>query len=114
MRLSEVLAYEVDKRWSRQEITLAASTADYPMGAVLSLDSESGAYVHYLETEGDTEAASMLVTPRKANSAAQKGVAVLRGAVLLASNLAFLEAVTDEEKKAAFAQLTALGLVVQE
>ena len=114
MRLSEVVVFEVDSRWSRQEITLAALAETLPLGAVLALDAESGSYVPYLAAEGDNEASAVLCAPAKASSAAQKAVAELRGAVLCGSNLAFLEGVTDEQKKTAFAQLTALGLVVQE
>ncbi|MDL2275153.1 head decoration protein [Desulfosarcina sp. OttesenSCG-928-G10] len=110
--LSEVLLLEVNRNWSRDTVTLAATTVDLPVGAVLAVN-EDGTYVSYLAAAGNNEAAAMLVTPRIKSTAAQEAVVIRRGARVSASGLAFLATVTDAQKQTAYAQLTALGIVVE-
>lgn len=111
--LSEVLLVEVHKGWCREAGTLAPTTVDMPIGAVLA-QNEDGNYVSYLSAAGDNRAVAFLVSAKNKNTAAQPCVVIRRGAKVCAAGLAFLESVTDEEKTAAYAQLTALGIVVEE
>lgn len=111
--LSEVLLVEVSRNWCRDTGTLAPTTVDLPIGAVL-VKNEDGNFVSYLTAEGDNQAVAMLVTPKSKNTAAQSCVVVSRGVKVAASGLAFLADVTDEQKQTAYSQLTALGIVVEE
>lgn len=111
--LSEVLLVEVNRSWCRDSGILAPTTVDLPVGAVLAKN-EDGNLVSYLAAVGDTTAVAVLVTPKLKNTAAQSCVVISRGAKVAASGLAFLTAVTDEQKQTAYSQLTALGIVVEE
>lgn len=112
-RLSEILLVEINRDWCRENGTLAPTTTDLPMGAVLALN-EDGNFVPYLLAAGDSQAVAMLVTPRPKNTAAQKCVVLRRGAKVAASGLVFLDPVTGGQKQTAYSQLTTLGIVVEE
>ena len=116
--LSDLLAYEVDYRWSRQEITLAATTAVINAGAVLEVSSTTGNYSP-LATDGESSptvnaAVAVLLEDAPINTGTQKALAVLRGAVVNGSKLVFASAITADMQKTAKAALTALGIVVKE
>ena len=111
--LSDVLLVELHVQWCREEGLLAPVAEDAPLGSVLALNAD-GNYVPYLAAVGDNQAKGVLVTPKKANSAAQKCVVLRRGVTVAASGLSFLASVTDEQKKISYSQLTELGIVVEE
>lgn len=111
--LSEVLLVEINKEWGRETGLLAPAAVDMPIGAVLAKN-EDGNYVPYLAAAGDNKAVAVLVTPKSRNAAAQKCVVIRRGAKVAARTIAFLEAVTEEQKQTAYSQLTELGIVVEE
>lgn len=111
--LSDVLLVELNPQWCREEAYLAPAAVDMPLGAVVAVN-DDGNYVPYLSAAGDNQAKAVLMTPKKANPAAQKCVVLRRGVKVAASGLAFLDAVTGEQKQTAYSQLTELGIVVEE
>ncbi|MDR2946713.1 MAG: head decoration protein [Candidatus Adiutrix sp.] len=111
--LSSVLLVEVNPRWCRENITLAPTEMDLPIGMVL-VKTADGDYVPYLASEENTEASAVLITDATASDEQQPAVAVKRGAVVNHGNLLFLEPVTEEQQAVALEQLTALGIVPQE
>ena len=113
MVLSSVLLLELHHQWCRQRIELDPIDVDLPVGAVLAKTS-SGAVTAYLKAAEADKAFAMLVTPVKASDKKQTVVGVVRGAVVSAANLHFLEAVTEAQKKTALEQLAALGIVPEE
>lgn len=121
--LSDLLLVEIDYRWSRQAITLAASSEKLGMGTVLEYSASTGAYSPLsTTTTGESgsqtitvnDAVAVLLHDVPANAAKQSAVALLRGAVVQRDKLVFGSAITADMKKTACAALTALGVVVKE
>ena len=110
--LSDVLLVEVNRDWCREGGTLAATTVDLPVGAVLAKN-DDGDYVPFLAAPGDNQAVAMLIKAAPASAAKQHVSVIRRGAVVAFSGLGFLTAVTEEQQKTACGQLTSLGIVVQ-
>lgn len=111
--LSSLLLVEVNRAWSREEATLAPCSIDLPFGTVLARNDE-GNFVPYLQEAVNNQALAVSLEDKKANIAAAPIIVIRRGAVLSASELFFLESVTDEQKTAAKTQLNDLGIVCQE
>lgn len=109
--LSDVLLYEIDRSYSRGEVVLAATAEALPIGAVVVPDT-NGEYIPY--TAASTTDPAVLITPLEASDEDQVGIAIQRGARVSAANLVFTDDITDSQKTAAFAKLTALGIVTQE
>lgn len=113
MALSSLLLVELHHSWCRQRIDLAPPDADLPVGAVLA-KGDDGFYAPYLKSAETAQASAVLISPVKAGESAQSAVAIVRGVVVSAANLQFLETVTEAQKKTALEQLNALGIVPEE
>lgn len=121
-RFSETVIAELDPRFSRKTIQLAATTGALPFGMVL-MKKADGAYAPLSETpasgEGDSstpakldgEACAILLSPVQAKAETQSAL-VLRGhAIVNIANLAWDSSVTD--KSAALVQLEKCGFIFE-
>lgn len=126
-KLSDILVFEIDPRWSREGGEFAPTSQNIPMGAVLSLDNE-GRYVPFGEelspaVEGENakpavladKACAILASQEiEAGEEAQPCVVIRRGACVASANLFWLESVAEERKKTALGALASLGIVPKE
>ena len=129
-KLSDVLIFEIDPRWSREGGEFAPTSQNIPMGAVLCVDSE-GRYVPFgtelssvIEVSeageakdtgaGNMPCAILLSKEMEISEEAQPCVVVKRGACVASANLYWLESVSDAQKKTALAALATLGIVPKE
>jgi hypothetical protein len=121
--LSDLLLYEVDYRWSRQQVSLAATEAALPMGTVLEVSSTTGSYSALgITTTGESgsqtstvnAAVAVLLDDAPISTSAQDVMVLLRGAVVAGEKLHFGSTITADMKKTAKAALTTLGIVVKE
>lgn len=102
-KLSDILIFEIDPRWSREGGEFAPTTQNIPMGAVLCMDSE-GRYVPFgaelspaVEASEGVEAkaaeaadqpcAILVSKEMEASEEAQPCVIVKRGACVASANL---------------------------
>lgn len=109
--LSDLLIFEVDMRWSRDEVALAPGAALVP-GTVLATDASTPGQLVPLPADGTPVA--VLLMPVHAETTPRRGVAAARGCVLASSALVWPDGITDTQKTAAQAALVALGIVVKE
>lgn len=129
-KLSDILIFEIDPRWSREGGEFAPTTQNIPMGAVLSMDNE-GRYVPFgtelspaVEASEGVEAKNAIAADKpcailiskemEASEEAQPCIIVKRGACVASANLYWLESVSDAQKKTALAALASLGIVPKE
>ena len=109
---------------------LAPASAPVPMGAVLALNA-AGRYVPYMAeltpgteasegveavaaTHADKAVAVLISKKIPASEEAQFCTVIRRGACVAAQNLIWLDGVTEDRKKTALGQLSALGIVPKE
>lgn len=113
--LGDLLLHEVHPRWTRQKSTLAALSADAPLGSVLGKVTASGKYVPLAPAanDGSQNAAAVLAEDLAESVADQEGITIRRGAVLNAAALVWPAGATTNQKAAALAQLEALGIVAE-
>lgn len=128
--LSDIVLEELSMSWCREAGSLAPTGKPVLMGAVLALD-EDGRYVPYMTeltpgteasedveavaaTHADKAAAVLISRNLPASEEEQPCTVIRRGACVAASNLSWLESVTDDQKKNALGQLSALGIVPKE
>lgn len=129
-KLSDILIFEIDPRWSREGGEFAPTTQIIPMGAVLCQDSE-GRYVPFgtelspamAASEGveardavlaDKPCAILLSKEMEVSEETRPCVIVKRGACVASANLYWLESVSDAQKRTALAALALLGIVPKE
>lgn len=135
-KLSDILIFEIDPRWSREGGEFAPTTQNIPMGAVLCMDSE-GRYVPFgtefspaveaveasegvAAVEGkpaviaDKPCAILVSKEMEVSEESQPCVVVKRGACVAGANLYWLESVSDAQKTTALAALASLGIVPKE
>lgn len=129
-KLSDILIFEIDPRWSREGGEFAPTTRSIPMGAVLCMDSE-GRYVPFgaelspaveasegVEAKGavlaDKPCAILASKEMEVSEESQPCVLIKRGACVASANLYWLESVSDAQKKTALAALASLGIVPKE
>jgi hypothetical protein len=118
-RFSETVLHELDPRYSRETVTIAAGSGAVPFGAVLTRDDE-GKYAPLKETAGEQDAESTLgaakavyIGPDLEASDSDQSALVLRGySIINAANLVFDPSVT--KKADALNALRDLGFVVKE
>ncbi len=111
--LGDLIRYEADNRYSREEITIA-SGADLKKGAVLGKITASGKYVLSAPgvSDGSQTPAAVLITDALAASADVKAVALVREAKLNRSALIYHATINDATKRGtAVAALKAVGIV---
>lgn len=128
--LSSFLLYEIDPRWCREGGEFAPTAVKIPLGAVLC-QNDRGQYLPFgteLEpavaaAEGaeakdavtaDKPVAVLLSQEMEVSESAQPCVAARRGACVAKSGLFWLETVTEEQKKQALADLSAIGILIKE
>lgn len=129
-KLSDILVYEIDPRWSREGGDFAPTSLPVPMGAVLCMDSEC----HYVPfgteltpaqeaAEGveakdaviaDEPCAILVSKEMEISEEVQPCVVLKRGACVASANLYWLDSVSDEQKTKALSELAALGIVPKE
>ncbi|TPE47233.1 head decoration protein [Amaricoccus solimangrovi] len=111
--LGDLIRYEADNRYSREEITVA-SGADLTVGAVLGIVTASGKYALSAPgaSDGSETPVAVLVTTAAAASADARAVALVREAKLNRSALIFHSSIdTVGERNAAVTALRAVGIV---
>lgn len=128
--LSDIVLEEMSMSWCRESGTLAPVSVAVPMGAVLALDA-AGRYVPYMTeltpgteasegveavaaTHADKAVAVLISRNLPASEEEQPCTVIRRGACVAAQNLHWLEGVTEDRKKTALGQLSALGIVPKE
>jgi hypothetical protein len=115
--MGDVLKYELNPNFTRETITLLASSA-YPVGAVLGRITASGKYK--LATSGGTDgaqtAAAVLLYAADATSADAAGLVIVRGPAIVAKAALVFDATVDDAAKTAtkHSQLAALGILARD
>ncbi len=107
--LSDLLVYEINLLYSREEVTLSSVTADLPMGSVLKANTD-GTYSEFAAAEGETAAAVLMLAVPKGGT---EGLIFARGVVLNASLLAWKSGMTDANKQKAVASLKAATIIIR-
>lgn len=77
-RFSELVLHELDPRYSREEVTLAASSGELPFGMVLARNAD-GTYAPLKEADGTLGDAGAVLIQHAAPSESSQVVMVLRG-----------------------------------
>lgn len=103
--LSDLLIFEIDARWSREEATLSASEKDLPLGTVLE---KSGTELIPLTTEGQPYA---ILARNEAMSEAPQTTMILRRGVIIHKDKLIFEAGINSD--ITIATLNNLGIVAQ-
>ena len=112
-RFSETVLHELDPRYSRETVTVAANSGALAFGTVLTRNAD-GTYAPLTETEGVLgDPKAVLISDSLPASESDQPALVLRGyCIINATNLVFDESVT--KKTDALAALRDLGFVVKE
>ena len=77
-RFSELVLHELDPRYSREEVSLAASSGELPFGMVLARSAD-GTYAPLKEADGTLGDAKAVLIQHAAPSESSQVVMVLRG-----------------------------------
>ena len=77
-RFSELVLHELDPRYSREEVTLAATSGELPFGMVLARSAD-GTYAPLKEADGTLGDAKPVLIQHAAPSESSQVVMVLRG-----------------------------------
>lgn len=113
---SDLIRFEEDNRFSRQEITVKAG-ADLDIGAVLGIFTSTGDVGKYLlsapgAANGTQTPVAVLITPAKAASADVKAIALVRHAKINRNALIFHSTIDDVTKRnTAVAALRAVNII---
>ncbi len=112
-RFSETVLHELDKRYSRETVTIAAGSGAIPFGMVLTRNAE-GKYAPLTEAEGVLgDPKAILISDGLPASESDQPALVLRGySIVNGNNLSFDASVI--KKADALAALRDLGFVVKE
>lgn len=109
---SELVLLELDYRYSREEVTLAATATDLAFGTVLMRKSD-GTYTPLTETSGTLgDPKAVLIKAVSSNVSTQTAAVIRRSAVLNGAALVFDSSVT--KKAEAKLALSDLGIVIKE
>lgn len=113
--LSDVLLYEVNSRWSRKRVVVAALVAGAAIGTVLGKVTATGIYVplDLAANDGSEDAAAVLGESLDISADEQPAIVIKRGAGVNAGKLVWPVGITTNQKAAAVAQLEALGIDVE-
>lgn len=84
-RFSELVLHELDPRYSREEVTLAASSGELPFGTVLARNAD-GTYAALKEADGTLGDAGAVLIQHAAPSESTQVVMVLRGYCIINRN----------------------------
>lgn len=84
-RFSELVLHELDPRYSREEVTLAASSGELPFGMVLARSAD-GTYAPLKEADGTLGDAKAVLIQHAAPSESTQIVMVLRGYCIINRN----------------------------
>lgn len=84
-RFSELVLHELDPRYSREEVTLAASSGELPFGMVLARNAD-GTYAPLKEAGGTLGDAGAVLIQHAASSESTQTVMVLRGYCIINRN----------------------------
>lgn len=106
--LSDLLIYEIDARWSREEAVIAVTTKDLPLGTVLEKSIDG---LTPLTTEG--EAYAVLGRNIPASEEAQSAMILCRGVIIHKDKLVFETGVTPEFVATAITALNTLGIIAK-
>lgn len=119
---SELVLHELDFQYSREEVTLAITAAELPVGTVLMRNAD-GEYAPLTEvTEGTGESQTkklggdpraVLIKAAPVSTSAQTGLVIRRAAILNGEALRFDAGVTTKQADAKLA-LSDLGILIKE
>lgn len=84
-RFSELVLHELDPRYSREEVTLAASSGELPFGMVLARSAD-GTYAALKEADGTLGDVKAVLIQHAAPSESTQVVMVLRGYCIINRN----------------------------
>lgn len=97
-RFSGLVLHELDPRYSREEVTLAASSGDLAFGTVLTRDAD-GNYAALKEADGTLGDAKAVLIQTAPKADAPQQVLVLRGYAIINKNrLCFDSSVTKKDE----------------
>ena len=112
--MGDLLKYELNPNYTRESVTLLAGT-NYPLGAVLGVETASGKYTlsPASGTDGSETATAVLLEAVDASAADATGIVIVRGPALLSKAQLTVDASVDDAAKLAtkHGELVALGLV---
>ena len=115
--LGDIVKFEEDGRYSRKNVVIlagAGAARELVRGQVLGKNSATGKYeaLNPVATDGTENAAGILLYDATAPDGVDvEGVALVRHATVMASQLVWPDGATEEQKTAALAQLDALGVI---
>lgn len=110
---ADVVKTEGPNRYSRDEATIPANAAAMVVGTILGRITTSGNLVPLAPSasDGSQTAAAIILETTAVSTEAQRVVVLSRHAEVVAQALIFPVGITTNQKNAALAQLTALGIV---
>ncbi len=114
-RLHDVLAWEQEKHYSRDKITIAADQV-LAVGEVVGKITASGLYAAFNPgaTDGTENAAGIVIDNYDATGADLDGVAIIRDAIFREGGVVWPDGITTPQKDAAIAQLEAIGIIIRQ
>lgn len=112
--LGDVLLVEVKAGWTKQTALLSATSVALAIGCVLA-QKDDGEFtpIDFAAGAPLNKAAAVLAANVDESQVAQKTVMIKRGATVAKNELIWPAGATDEQIKAALAELEALGIVAQ-
>ena len=112
--LGDVLLVEVKSGWTKQTALLSATSVALAIGCVLA-QKDDGEFtpIDFAAGAPLNKAAAVLAANVDESQVAQKTVMIKRGATVAKNELIWPAGATDEQIKAALAELEALGIVAQ-
>ena len=113
--LADLLKYEADLLYSRDEVTVA-SGQNLSLGTVVGIKTSDGKarLLAPAATDGTEVAAGALLFPVNATSADTQGVMVARHAIVADTGLVWPSGITAPQKTAAIAHLKSIGLLIRQ
>lgn len=110
-RFSELVLHEIDPRYSREKVMLAASCGDLGFGTVLTRDVD-GNYAALKEADGTLGDAKAVLIQSAPNADAPQEVTVLRGYAIINKNKLLFD-VSVVKKDEAVQALHDLGFAIR-
>ncbi|RLB92237.1 MAG: head decoration protein [Deltaproteobacteria bacterium] len=113
--LADVLVWEQERGYSRQEITIVSGQS-VVMGQAIGKVTASGKYAAFDQdlSTGVETAVGFAIADYDATSADTQGVMIARDAIIVTDNLTWPSDITEGETTTALATLAGLGIIARE
>lgn len=110
--IGDLLLVEVKSGWTKDKVPFAKAAAPVPLGTVLA--QVDGKYVAYDPANAETAPAIAIAAETVDSTEAERpSVVIGRGATVAIDELIWPEGITDVQRTAALASLSALGIIAR-